>query len=31
VSVNACLYYAYLRPAEAVMLKLTDCRLPGSG
>jgi hypothetical protein len=24
----ACLYYAYLRPSEAVMLKETDCRLP---
>jgi len=23
-----CLYYAYLRPSEAVMLKETDCRLP---
>jgi hypothetical protein len=27
----ACLYYAYLRPSEAVMLKQADCRLPGHG
>jgi integrase len=27
----ACLYYAYLRPSEAVMLKESDCRLPGRG
>ena len=27
----ACLYYAYLRPSEAVMLKQADCRLPGRG
>ena len=27
----ACLYYAYLRPSEAVMLKETDCRLPSRG
>ena len=26
-----CLYYAYLRPSEAVMLKETDCRLPRRG
>ena len=26
-----CLYYAYLRPSEAVMLKQADCRLPGRG
>ena len=26
-----CLYYAYLRPSEAVMLKETDCPLPGRG
>jgi site-specific recombinase XerD len=26
-----CLYYAYLRPSEAVMLKETDCRLPSRG
>jgi hypothetical protein len=26
-----CLYYAYLRPSEAVMLKEADCRLPGRG
>ncbi len=26
-----CLYYAYLRPSEAVMLKQADCRLPGHG
>jgi len=29
VSVDACLYYAYLRPSEAIMLKEADCRLPG--
>jgi integrase len=27
----ACLYYAYLRPSEAVMLKEADCRLPSRG
>ena len=27
----ACLYYAYLRPSEAVMLKQADCRLPSRG
>jgi integrase len=27
----ACLYYAYLRPSEAVMLKEADCWLPGNG
>ena len=27
----ACLYYAYLRPSEAVMLKEADCRLPCRG
>jgi integrase len=26
-----CLYYAALRPEEAVALRLADCRLPGSG
>ena len=26
-----CLYYAYLRPSEAVMLKEADCRLPSRG
>ena len=26
-----CLYYSYLRPSEAVMLKETDCRLPRRG
>jgi site-specific recombinase XerD len=26
-----CLYYAYLRPSEAVMLKQADCRLPSHG
>jgi integrase len=26
-TVYACLYYAYLRPSEAIMLKETDCRL----
>ena len=26
-----CLYFAYLRPSEAVMLKETDCRLPRRG
>jgi integrase len=26
-----CLYYAYLRPSEAVMLKQADCRLPIHG
>ena len=31
MSVYACLYYAYLRPSEAVMMKQADCRLPGRG
>jgi len=26
-----CLYYAALRPEEAVALRLADCHLPGSG
>jgi integrase len=26
-----CLYYAALRPEEAVALRLPDCHLPGSG
>ena len=31
MSVDGRLYYAYLRPSEAVMLKQADCRLPGGG
>ncbi len=27
----ACLYYAALRPSEAVMLRVTDCHLPSRG
>ncbi len=27
----ACLYYGYLRPSEAIMLKEADCRLPSRG
>jgi integrase len=31
VAMFACLYYAAMRPAEAVNLHLSDCELPGTG